>query len=52
MLRRTDVETHLVAEEILVDHLLKKVGRDARVASPVWQARAHGVGGVEHGLRP
>jgi hypothetical protein len=50
MLRRTDVEAHLVTEEIFVDHLLKKVGGDARVAPAVWQARTHRVSGCEHVL--
>jgi len=51
MLRRAYVEAHLVAEEILVDHLLEEICSDPRVAVPIGQAGTHRVGRVEHRLR-
>ena len=39
VLGRADVEAHVVAQQIFVDHLLEEIGRDPRVAVPVGQAR-------------
>ena len=44
MLGRTDVEAHLIAEEILVDRFREEIGGNARVAVSIGQAGADRVG--------
>src|SRR5207249_10154329 len=51
MLDRHDIDTEVVAQQMLVKTFLEQIGRDLGVAVLVGEAGAHRLGAVEHLLR-